>query len=44
MERVIKTFKIHPELWIKLKVYCAKKDIKISDFLEKLIEKEVFDE
>jgi len=37
MERKTTSFKIDPEIWRKVKIYCAEKEIDIADFLEGLI-------
>lgn len=35
------SIKIEPELWKKLKKHCIDKDTDISDYLEKLIKKDL---
>jgi len=41
MERKTTSFKINPKIWRMVKVYCAKKEIDIADFLEDIINKEL---
>ena len=41
MQRVTKSIKIDPELWREVKVHVAKNDMDISEYLEKLIEKDL---
>ncbi len=39
MARVTKSVKIDPNLWKEVKVYCAKKGMEISTYIEGLIKK-----
>ena len=41
MEKKTTSIKINPELWHKVKIYCIKQKIDISDWLEKIINKEL---
>ena len=41
MERKTTSFKIDPEVWKKVKIHCAEQEIDITDFLEKIINKEL---
>jgi hypothetical protein len=36
-ERKTTSIKVSPELWQEVKIYCIKKSIDISDWLEKII-------
>jgi len=35
------SLKVDPVLWKKVRVHCAKKDLKISEYIEKLIKKDL---
>jgi len=37
MLRVTKSLKIDPAVWKQVKVHCAKREIDISDYIERLI-------
>lgn len=41
MERITTSIKIDPEMWKEFKKYCIDKNTNISNFLEKLIKKEL---
>ncbi len=41
MGRVTKSLKIDPELWKKIKVYSAEKEIDISEYIEELVKKDL---
>jgi hypothetical protein len=41
MEKKTTSIKINPELWQEVKIYCIKQKIDISDWLEKIINKEL---
>lgn len=41
MEKKTTSIKINPELWQEVKIYCIKEQIDISDWLEKIINKEL---
>ena len=36
-ERVTKSLKISPEIWKEIKIYCAEKEIEISEYVETLV-------
>ncbi len=40
-ERVTKSLKIDPDIWKKVKVYCAQKETDISEYIEELIKKDM---
>ena len=41
MERVTQSIKIDPSLWTEVKVHVAKASMKISDYIEGLIKKDL---
>jgi hypothetical protein len=41
MKRTTTSIKIDPELWKKAKIYCIKKGIGVSEFLEILIREHI---
>ena len=41
MKKKTTSLKINPIVWKRVKLYCIEKEIEISDWLEKLIEKEL---
>lgn len=41
MERKTTSFKINPEVWKRVKIHCAEKELDIADFLEQIIKKEL---
>jgi len=41
MKRKTTSFKIDPEIWKKVKIYCAEKEIDIADFLEESIKEKL---
>jgi len=44
MPRKTTSIKIEPELWKKVKKYCIDKEIDVSDYIEKLIRKNLPEE
>ena len=39
--KVTTSVKIDPELWTKVKIHCLKNNIKVSDFIEEILRKEI---
>jgi len=41
MQRKTTSLKIDPKIWKEAKIHCVKKEIKISEYIEKLIQRDM---
>lgn len=41
MEKVTKSLKISAEIWRKIKIHCAEKEITVSQYIEELVKKDL---
>jgi len=41
MQKITKSFRVEPQLWTEVKVYCAKHSIDLSSFLEEALKEKL---
>jgi hypothetical protein len=41
MKKITKSFRVNPEVWTKVKVFCARKGVNLSSFLEEALKEKM---